>query len=143
MTEKREPNPNATIQLDAAAADDVVLDSTPSLENAADAEASASSPPARRVTPPPLPPQPPVVASVAPPPPKNRNLIYGVAFVVLLALVIGLGVKVGGSLRPSAPAATVASAAPAATPTVVATTPATKQTITIRTIEMNDQPDGG
>ena len=143
MTDQKPPppNPNATIQLDAASAADVVLESSPQLPQAERSDGGT----VRRATPPPLPPtvsQPPT-RSVAPEAPaKNRNLIYGVAFVVLLALVIGLGVKVGGSLRPPSPPAptTSAVASASAAPT---TTPTTTQTIVIKTIEMNDQPDGG
>lgn len=154
--DKKELNPNATIQLDAASAADVVLESSPQLPSGPEKSEGGS---VRRVTPPPLPPsvsQPPSMSSrpsatSLPPPNKNRNLIYGVAFVVLLALVIGLGVKVGGSLRPAVPPPVAsASVAPVATP--VATTNQTPnqtptqtptQTIVIHTIEMNDQPDGG
>lgn len=143
MADKKEPNPNATIQLDAASAADVVLESSPKLPEPERSHGGT----VRRVTPPPLPPsvsQPPTTPAAEPA--KNRNLIYGVAFVVLLALVIGLGVKVGGSLRPAAPTPTTptlasASAAPT-TPPATSPTP-TSQTIVIKTIEMNDQPDGG
>jgi hypothetical protein len=144
MTDTKEPNPNATIQLDAANAADIVLESSPKLPEPERSDGGT----VRRVTPPPLPPsvsQPPTPTPVAPPA-KNRTVIYGVAFVVLLALVIGLGVKVGGSLRPAAPTPTpVASASAAPTPAASATAPATQtnQTIVIKTIEMNDQTDGG
>ncbi len=138
--QKPPPNPNATIQLDAANAADIVLESSPKLPQSEPGEGAA-----RRMTPPPLPPSmsmPPTRSTAPEAPAKNRNLIYGVAFVLLLALVIGLGVKVGGSLRPPSPPAPTTAASASAAPTPPSATQ-TSQTIVIKTIEMNDQPDGG
>jgi hypothetical protein len=142
MTDKREPNPNATIQLDAVNADDVELEDQ---GMGTTSEEPVHGPSKSRVTPPPLPPglsQPPPVIATVTPPQKSRALVYGVAFVVLLVVMITLGVKVGGSLRPSTPPAASSQAASPTPTNSVQPTP-TKQTITIPTIEMNDQPDAG
>jgi hypothetical protein len=135
-----DPNPNATIQIDAAEAAEVVLD-------ASDVDV-ASIPPGegRRTAPPPLPPEirashvpsapPPRTPSIAPPPApgKSRYLVYALILIGALAVALVLGAKLASMFRHPPP---VASAAPSARPS--ATTPAV---ISIPVIDMADTDAG-
>jgi len=118
---KDEPNPSATIQIDVR---DIQL------QDPSSPDLSAQS----RATPPPLPPSAYAPPPAAPAPQRpNKALIYGAAFVALLAAAIFGGVKVGFALRgapaprASAPSAESAESAPAI--------------VSIPTVEVNDTPD--
>jgi len=140
--EPREPNPNATIQLDA-----IVLD-----DDAADAALIEST----RPGPPPLPPSEAPraaspVPSVAPAPVSSRPAwVVPVALVVGVGVAIFAGVKVGTSLHD----ARVAKEAPAAPPPAVtspgspgspapapsAASAGSAPVITVPVVEMDDKP---
>lgn len=143
-SDRPKPDVNATIQLDQLDAEQVRLEDEPHA-------------PAHRVTPPPLPPE--VRASAAPvphlsaggeaprpsaPPPARatgKTVLYGAIFVVLLAIAIVGGLKIGGLAHTNAPAPSASvAAAPvvtrAPTPSASASVVQPMQTITIPTIEM-------
>jgi len=129
MTEPREPNPNATIQIDADALADLEL-----LTNATQEGSEAPARPSR-ATPPPLPPE---MQAPAPPEKKRPMALILALFVVLLGVVIFAGIRVGQWLRPPTPAAASAQI-PSSTPSASASA-AAPRVITIPTIEMNDTP---
>jgi hypothetical protein len=103
-----------------------------------------------RSLPPPLPPsirasrvpsEPPYAPSVhrdpaprAPAPPRS-NAFYGVALLVFLVVGVGGGLIVAMALRKSPP--------PASAQTAAATAGAQATVITIPTVEVDDDPDGG
>ncbi len=137
-SDRPKPDVNATIQLDQLDAEQVRLEDEPPVAS-------------RRVTPPPLPPEvrasaAPASVSVAPrpsaPPPrsKGKTVVYGAIFVVLIAIAIVGGLKVGGLAHdaptPSASLAAAPKATPAPTPSASASVAKPMQTITIPTIEM-------
>jgi hypothetical protein len=127
--EKRNFDPNATIQLEALDPSELVDPSAPALPETSEAEA--------RKTPPPLPPGAPAPGMVAPglaapaPASKTSKTIATISmFVVLLAVAIAAGLLVGTRARevtPTAPSAAAGSGS---------TAPA-GSTLTIPTIEMN------
>jgi hypothetical protein len=130
MTDKP-ADPNATIHIDAADAQEVDL---------GEAEVVSADPPiARRTAPPPLPPQaslppptaslppptasqmPPPGMSVAPAPPPRSPLVYVAAIVVVLGVGLGIGALVTRATRkPAEPAAAPSSSSsPNAKPSVI------------------------
>jgi hypothetical protein len=149
MTEKKDFDADRTIQLDQIDPSEV------GLESKRDLSAGLGG----RTTPPPLPPEaflPPSAASVPPisppstsvrasaPPPKKsagKSVALIGVFLVLLAGMIFLGLKLGDIVRGEPPAASVT---PSATPTVAASAPPAPtpsatpsiQTITLPPIEM-------
>jgi hypothetical protein len=124
-TEKRNVDPNATIQLEALDPSELVDPSAPALPG--------TEPDARR-TPPPLPPGAPAPGMApglaAPAQGGTKTIVTISMFVVLLALAIAAGLLVGtraGSVTPVAASASAGSSS---------TAPA-GSTLTIPTIEMN------
>jgi hypothetical protein len=129
MSDRRKPDPNATIQLDAFDPSEV----EDSLPPAASAEPSVSG---ARKGPPPLPPLPAPGAQVAPAG-VGKKLGYVAVFVVLLAVAIAGGLLVGARVRPTTAQATATpSAATPSAPPSASATPTSPQTLTIPTIEM-------
>jgi hypothetical protein len=133
MSDRRKPDPNATIQLDA-------LDPG-ELEDAIPAARESSVSGARK-GPPPLPPQPmaaPGMPAAGPPAPASAGKKVGLValFVVLLAAAITGGLLVGTRVRPTT-AQTTPQQQPAAPPSQSPSASAapTAETLTIPTIEM-------
>ncbi len=141
--DKRQPNPNSTIQLDA-----IVLD---------DEDADAALVESTRPGPPPLPPSElaskssapsaaPSRGSAAPPPANARPAwVAPVALVVGLGVAIFAGVKVGSSLHDARAAKEAANAPPAPAPSVAAPPPAANSAsaapvIAVPVVEMDDKP---
>ena len=88
------PNPNATIQLSALDAADLVQ-----FDNA-EADEGAAAGAHGRVAPPPLPPVlPQVSAPVATAAPSRGVVFYGAVFVVFLVVAVGAGLAVGETLQ--------------------------------------------
>jgi DNA polymerase-3 subunit gamma/tau len=113
-------NPNATIQLSAIDAAELVQFEA--------AEEAAAAAPRSRAAPPPLPPSLPSPAVPATSAGKGgRTLVYGAVFVVLLAGAIGAGLAVGSYARARRAPAIVATApsieAPAPVPSAQAAAP--------------------
>lgn len=136
--ERPPPNANATIQLDQFDADAVVLDDGPEASEAQGAGTSKS-----RAAPPPLPPDEIARARSRAPAAQaktGRGPLLVVLFVAGLALAITLGIVAGKALRGQPAQAASASAQPMQTATQAATQKAPPQTITLPTVEMNDQP---
>ncbi len=125
-SDTRGENPNATIQLSALdAAELVTFDSQPP---------SGEPGPPSRLAPPPLPPPPVIAARPRAAAGGSKTFAYAGIFVVLLAGAIGAGLAVGSYARsrraateraaPSAvPAPTVALTAPSADPAAAAAAP--------------------
>jgi hypothetical protein len=137
----RGDNPNATIQLSALDAAELVQFDTP------DPVDGAAEPPRSRAAPPPLPPALPVAGT---PPPKSAEagggrspVLYGAVFVVLLAGAVAAGLAVGryararrASAEPAPTASPVATALPAPVTTAAPPVSAAPRTLTIPTIEV-------
>jgi lipopolysaccharide export LptBFGC system permease protein LptF len=127
------PNPNATIQLSALDAADLVQ-----FDNA-EADEGAAAGAHGRVAPPPLPPVlPQVSAPVATAAPSRGVVFYGAVFVVFLVVAVGAGLAVGSYARSRAtPVASSAPpvVAPAQVPTAAAS--AAPHTLVIPTVEVS------
>jgi hypothetical protein len=142
-SDTRGENPNATIQLSALDAVELVQFDTP------DPADGAAAPPRSHAVPPPLPPAPaaPQTSRAPAPPPASggsRTLMYAGIFVVLLGGAVAAGLAVGSYARarrqPAAPPAVAAptpTVAPVATAAPVPPSASAPHALVIPTVEVS------